>query len=231
MPLIATAGASDANSYCTVGEANTLLRLSMQPDLATAELQTQLSDALIWATRLIEEQVTWYWPPLTTTQALSWPAAGAYDSTGRPLNPGAIPAFLKQATAEYALALLRGTARQQAALLATGALQGLRSLQVQDVQIDVAADLEAQVATMPDVLRMPRAGASDPQSLWRRCGERYRATGAQLGAGGYADVWDPGCWSRVASLAAGRRADADHPDHARDDRGSGDGNDYDGGDE
>ena len=154
MPLIATAGASDANSYCTVGEANTLFRLSMQTDLPTAAFQTQLSDALIWATRLIEEQVTWYWPPATVAQALSWPASGARDPHGRPVPSGSIPEFLKQATAEYALVLLRG-AKHQAAALATSALQGLRSLQVQDVQIDIASNGVTQGTTMPEVLRLP----------------------------------------------------------------------------
>ena len=154
MLLVATPGDPAATSYCTVAEAYARLRLSIDDDLTTTAVQNQLSDALVWATQLIEEQVTWYWPPATITQALSWPMSAARDPRGRPVASGSIPDFLKQATAEYALALVRG-ARQQAAGLATSALQGLRSLQVQDVQIDLASDGEVQGTTMPDVLRMP----------------------------------------------------------------------------
>ena len=154
MLLVATAGDPAATSYCTVTEAYTVLRLTMDPELTTPAFAAQLSDALIWATRLIEEQVVWYGRPVTATQALAWPAAGAVDAAGRAVSSTGIPAFLKLATAEYALALVRGT-RHQAAALATSALQGLRSLQVQDVQIDVATDGAAPETTMPDVLRMP----------------------------------------------------------------------------
>jgi hypothetical protein len=135
-----------ANAYCTVAEANGLLPATMLADLRTPEYQIPLADALIWATRLIEEQVDWYWPPLTLTQALSWPLDGARDGRGRVWSPLAVPLFVKRATAEYAFALLQETVRQQAADLAAP-LQGLKSLTIDDVRMEVATTTAPETPT------------------------------------------------------------------------------------
>lgn len=116
MELIATSGSPVANSFTTVAFANTVLegRLYTEPwfGIATVNQVVFVSEAtrataLIWATSLFETQVTWYGTPTTTTQALSWPMTGQVDKFKRPIPPDIIPADIQQATALYALALLR----------------------------------------------------------------------------------------------------------------------------
>ena len=150
MQLIATVGDPAANSYCTVAEATSLLPATIHEDLLTDTFQIQLSDALIWATRLIEEQVAWHWTPATTTQALSWPLDGATDLRGRAISTATIPQFLKIATAEYALALLRMT--PQLPQLELG--RYLQRLTTTDVTVEFRESLPPTVeAHMPVAVR------------------------------------------------------------------------------
>jgi hypothetical protein len=113
MNLIATPGAADANSYCTVAEAALWLadRLDAEAWYQTSVLQRE--QALIWATRLLDEQAGWQTTPVTTTvQALWWPCTDASDRFGEVIPPTIIPDFVQRATAEYALALLDWDAKK-----------------------------------------------------------------------------------------------------------------------
>lgn len=156
MVLDATVGGANANSYVTRSAALALLRINMEGDIDTPAVQVRLDEALIWATRLIEEQVAWYGSPVTSTQALAWPQAGV-DLVGRVFPLTAIPAFLQQATAEYALALIRDALRRET--LASGALtsglEGVKTLTIDDVRIEVAQDLSMQMTTNAAAALMP----------------------------------------------------------------------------
>jgi hypothetical protein len=156
MLLIATPGSATANSYATVAEALALLSESLAPDLATPEFQSRLSDALIWATRLLEEQVCWYGAPVTTTQSLSWPQAGV-DRVGRAFSLTTIPEFLQRATAEYALALIRDSLRRDAVATSTltAGLAGVKAVAIDDVRITIADTLTEQVRTIEAACVMP----------------------------------------------------------------------------
>ena len=106
MTLIATPEAPTANSYCTVADASLVLNDRLDT-LAWQEAPLlQREQALIWATRLLDEQAAWQTTPTTVTQALWWPCVDALDRAGNDLDEHTIPVFLVQATAEYALALL-----------------------------------------------------------------------------------------------------------------------------
>lgn len=158
MALIATAGSASANSYVTVAGAYALLLPTLRATvLNDGELIIGLEDALIWATRLIDEQVAWYGTPATTTQALAWPQLGAVTPLGQALSGTTIPAFLQQATAEYALALLQEYARQAttAATDAVTSLRGLKSLTIQDVRMEVQDDLQAMLSQIATAVHMP----------------------------------------------------------------------------
>ena len=161
MILIATPGAVDANSYCTVAEAYTLLSPTLYPALLTDDMQIQLGDALIWATRLINEQVLWTWRPVTTTQALPWPQLSALSPGGQTLSSTAIPDFLKRATAEYALLLLQAVAQQRVVAAAATRLQGLKRLAIDDVQMEAhttaGLTMGEQASTIPAATHMPLA--------------------------------------------------------------------------
>lgn len=105
MTLIATPSAANANSYVTVARAKVLLneRLDGADWIAAPEVEQEQS--LIWATRLLEQWVTWRGTPTTTVQVLWWPISDAYDMHDILLSSTTIPAFLERATAIYALAL------------------------------------------------------------------------------------------------------------------------------
>lgn len=123
MELIATVGADDANSYVTEADATAYLagRLHTEPwfevpaTLSVPDGAWRRSAALIWATRLLDEQVGWYGMPATTTQALAWPRQGLLDPWGRTIAVTAIPTVVQLATTLYALALLRDTSESSTA--------------------------------------------------------------------------------------------------------------------
>lgn len=114
MLLVATAAASNANSYCTRIEADDYHKTHLYNSTWIAADDWQREAALIWATRLLDEQIDWKGYVETTTQALRWPRADVLDRDGRRyLDNTAIPLFLKQATAELARHLLAGDRTQE----------------------------------------------------------------------------------------------------------------------
>ena len=109
MALIAIVGATNANSYVTVLEAGTYLwssvpRGKQRPwQEATVEEKETM---LITATRLIDRMVSWHSISADTDQALAWPMSNAKTRKGSPIDNDVIPDDIKNATTEYALALL-----------------------------------------------------------------------------------------------------------------------------
>ena len=118
MTLIATAGSSTANSFCTVAEAFTLLGTELDTDAWTEASTIDQERALITATRLIVEQATWQSDPTTDTQALPWPQEDATDRYGRAIADTVVPMDVKRATALYAVALLAQMPEGDLSLLA-----------------------------------------------------------------------------------------------------------------
>lgn len=117
MSLDAIAGSPTANSYVTLANATGYLagRLYTEPWFALPTSPTledvtwRNSSALIWATRLLDEQVAWFGMPTTITQALGWPRSGVVDRQGRTVASDTVPVTIQMATTFYALALLRDT--------------------------------------------------------------------------------------------------------------------------
>jgi hypothetical protein len=100
--LIATAGASDANSYATVAEANSYFDTQLYKDNWEGSYSDQQTVALIFATRVIDEQMDWYGYKVTSEQALRWPRDGILDQDGYDVSHLIIPQFLINAVAEFA---------------------------------------------------------------------------------------------------------------------------------
>jgi hypothetical protein len=118
--LVSTAGAANANTYASLSDATTYFGDRLFSDTwnnATADQKTQ---ALLWATKVLDTRVQWKGVRSSGLQALDWPRtyvlnpdwAGTLDGEvpGSDLDvylPGdTIPAFLKWAQCEQALALL-----------------------------------------------------------------------------------------------------------------------------
>jgi len=92
--------ATGANSYVSVAEWTTYFT-DRNNTVALAYTDAEVQGALIYATRWLDENVSWYSTILTTTQTTDWPRVSFYDSEGRIIT--GIPQLLKDATCELAL--------------------------------------------------------------------------------------------------------------------------------
>jgi len=104
-------GLYNANSYCTVAEANTF---NNQRPFGTAWLAVGVEDkkrALIMATRLLDEHIDWNGQSVKShnlslsdsdRQALAWPRSGVTDPDGYAVDQDTIPQWLKDTTGELA---------------------------------------------------------------------------------------------------------------------------------
>ena len=106
--LVATAGATTANTYATFAEAVAYHGDRPQPDdkWNGADPEDQ-ERALLFAAKLMDAMIEWAGWPITTTQAMLWPRSGLYHRNGTYVASDEIPAELKNAQAELAAHLLR----------------------------------------------------------------------------------------------------------------------------
>lgn len=104
--LVETAGASNANTYCSLAEAETYISGRLHVTAWTNDTTDNKNKALLWATSQLDDLISWYGLKATTTQALRWPRTGLYDPDGQSVTSVAIPQFLKDAAAEFAFHLL-----------------------------------------------------------------------------------------------------------------------------
>lgn len=104
--LDATPGSASANSYATLAEANAYHESHLYGSVWTAAADALKTNALITATRLLDENVVWVGWPTSAGQALGWPRAGGLQRSGYAIQSGEIPVALKNATAEFARLLI-----------------------------------------------------------------------------------------------------------------------------
>lgn len=128
LTVIVTPGASDANSYCSRAEADTYHEAHLYGSAWSSATDPNKDKALVWATRLLDEQIDWSGYAHSNEQALRWPRDGVLDRDGRLyLAETTIPTFLKNATAELARHLLVGDRTQE------------RSFGIQEVTADTVS--------------------------------------------------------------------------------------------
>lgn len=112
--LVETAGAANANTYCALAESNSYHEAHVYGTTWIDGEDDVKKPALVWATRLLDEQVEWKGYIASLTQALRWPRSMVVDRDGQKFFDSAtIPTFLKQATAELARHLLAGDRTQE----------------------------------------------------------------------------------------------------------------------
>lgn len=105
--LVATAGASNANTYCTLAVAN-----QYHEDRAPQDSNWSAADdddknrALLRATELLDVLFEWTGCVVDYDQALLWPRNGMWDRNGDYIESDVIPEELQRATAEFAGQLL-----------------------------------------------------------------------------------------------------------------------------
>ncbi len=161
--LVATAGASNANSYLTEAEATAYFDTRLFSE--AWDLAADKPKALMFATRVLDSALlaykrfvpeangvaahyrsrpAWSGTPSTTTQALAWPRTGMYDANGNAIAVDAIPQALKNAVAELALQLLGGDRTLDNDVI----VQGLSSLRVGPASFSFKDNIEVKV--IPD---------------------------------------------------------------------------------
>jgi hypothetical protein len=137
LTLVETAGSPSANSYATVAEAEAYHETRLHSSTWNVGTETPAkTQALIWSTRLLDQHFEWFGRIASSTQALRWPRAGAYDRDGRLLSSSTIPTDVKNATAELARLLIDGDRSGDASADAS-AITGLK---LGSLEIDYAGD-------------------------------------------------------------------------------------------
>lgn len=141
MALDATIGGSTSDSYVDVADTTAyfLTRL-YSDDWNTAPLANQES-ALKWATRLLEVH-DWVGSKDDEAQALRWPRSGVYDRDNYEILSSTMPQWLKNATGELAIQLLK------ADRTADPDTRGVSRIKIDTIEIDV--DKYDQVQVIPD---------------------------------------------------------------------------------
>lgn len=151
--VVATPGSASANSYATIAEADTYHEAHPHAAAWDDADDDQKGRALVTATRLLDELFVWKGSVVDDVQALLWPRSGVYEWSGYAVAEDAIPARLRNATAEYARVLIEDEEGQRLKdndLL----LQGIKRVKAGPVEIE-ASSFVATSQPIPDsVVRM-----------------------------------------------------------------------------
>lgn len=146
----AEAGSSTANSYVTLNEAIEYMDTRLHKTSWLSAGTEDKKRALVWATRLLDDQVAWKGIKSSDTQALRWPreycperdstTGGGYEdfdsgvgNMTRYLDGSEIPVFLKNATAEFAMFLLA----EDRTLETNRDLMGFKRMRVDVIEMEV----------------------------------------------------------------------------------------------
>lgn len=133
-------GLPTANSYLSVLEADDILSVMASVSAWDAQVLETKEALLMWATRLLDQRVTWAGRKFHPTGGLAWPRIFAKDREGFPIDDDVVPKQVKVATAVMANHLLTSAADPEAA---DGAIN-LTSLKVDVIQLQFDTDILKQ---------------------------------------------------------------------------------------
>lgn len=171
MALIATPGASNANSYLEVAEADAYYATRLFATIWTSATTPTKEAALIMATRVLNAMLspyrqyvpasgsvaayyrtrpTWTGTVATTTQALAWPRIGMYNRNGVAILQTVIPQELKEATAELAGQLIRADRTLDNSV----AVKGITGIKAGPVSLTFRNDVDLMTKVLPDAVLM-----------------------------------------------------------------------------
>lgn len=158
------AGLTTANSYATAAEGDTYHDKHAYATTWTGATTANKEAALVMATRLLDEGITWAGTRNTKDQALEWPRVGAYDRGGWAIDNDELPTLLVDATAEMARWLLSSDRTAEAGT------EGFSSLKVGTLALVIDKGDRKNIIP-PVVLRMlepvGRAGTGGTRRLVR----------------------------------------------------------------
>jgi hypothetical protein len=128
-------GLATANSYCSEDEASDYHENHLYKTDWTGANGTQRENALIMASRLLDEMVKWDGSIVYTTSGLRWPRHNIWHEDGYMISSTSIPSFLKNATAEFARKLLVEDRTDET----NRDLRGFKKIAIGDLKIEVDA--------------------------------------------------------------------------------------------
>lgn len=120
MALVTTPGASNANSYLGYTEADAYFALRPYSTKWTAANTATKEQVLAYATSLLDQSFSWGGYIASQTQALRWPRVGLLDLDQRLVDSLTIPARVKNACCELALAFLARDRTKESPLAGKG---------------------------------------------------------------------------------------------------------------
>ena len=140
-----TISGENANSYSTVGEADTYFTGHLYKTAWTSS--TTKEESLVMATRLLDSWVLWKGYRATEDQALRWPRYDVQDRDGYTYDSDIYPQFLKDATAELALYLLQNdpTAEPDS--------KGYSEMKVDSLMLKIDKSDRDSTTTIPDIVK------------------------------------------------------------------------------
>lgn len=145
LAIVATAGATNANSYVTLAETETYMEGRLAVTNWDAATDDNKNRALRMATDVLD---TYEWKGTVTsgTQRLQWPRFGTTDRDGWEYDSSIIPRPVKEATFELALALTDGTYA-----VAPDDLEKYERVKLDVLEVEPRSDYQA--GQLPDVVR------------------------------------------------------------------------------
>lgn len=104
--LVTTAGATDANAFVSLADANTYHKGRVHNSAWGDAGSGDKSAAIVMATRSLCYYYKYVGTRTEETGSLCWPRTGVTDESAYSVDPDTIPQFMKDATSEFAFLLL-----------------------------------------------------------------------------------------------------------------------------
>lgn len=154
LTVIETPGASDANSYVSLEEANEYMLTRLHSEAWEGFDDEQKKAGIISATAWLDAMFNWTGTAVDCIQSLGWPRNGMFSRNGCAIDPAIIPVELKRASSEFAISL--ATEQRTADIDAQN--QGLSEIEAGPVRLkftDRAAGTSLALSS-PDLAYMSR---------------------------------------------------------------------------
>lgn len=139
--IVETVGASNANSYGTLAEANTYFGDRLHASAWTSATNDNKTAALLWAAKLLDRSVVLNGTRASATQALNWPRDGMEDESGNEIANNVVPQVVKDVQFELAILLLSS----DRSLENQASAQGLTSLKAGPVSLSFKDKIEVNI--------------------------------------------------------------------------------------
>lgn len=145
----ATVAGASATSYVTEEYASSYFHSHVYGSAWFGYSSTLQKNALITASRMLDDYVMWKGYKADEDQALRWPRYGVLDEDGYDINSSTIPVAVKRATCELAT-YLRGQKAAGSDPTTVPDTKGFKMLKVGELQLEVDKEDRDSGSVLPD---------------------------------------------------------------------------------